>query len=80
MSPDQNLLRAEARAQVKKALLAYAREEDPQTVLIYAASRITRWQDLLALAEKDPASLKEDLDDIKDHLRDHMRRYDEGRI
>ena len=78
--PDQGLLREEARDQIKRALLAYAHDNDAEAVLIFAASRITRWQELLAAVQEDPADLRKDLDDIKDHLREHMRRYDEGKI
>lgn len=72
MQADAELLKKEARTEIKRAL---HRHDDPEEVLLYAASQLHVWQELLSLAQMAPQKLAEKLEQVDDHLTAHMTDY-----
>ena len=72
MQADQELLRSETRAVVRRALMQY---DNPEAVLLYAASKRHKWQDLNRRARMDPSKLSKALNGVQDHLEAAVSKY-----
>ena len=72
MNADERIMRREARREIRRALGRY---EDPEHVLLYAASRQLVWQELNSRAKMHPSALSQAIESVDNYLITAMRSY-----